>query len=65
MLCQLLSADGLRSAGHGVIHVRDYSMQKACDAEIFERAALGDRILISADKDLGTLLALRDKDKPY
>jgi predicted nuclease of predicted toxin-antitoxin system len=35
-----LIADGLRSAGHDVIHVRDYSMQKASDLEIFERAAL-------------------------
>ncbi len=57
-------AEGLRVAGHDAAHVRDYGMQGAPDAEIFERAADENRIVVSADTDFGTLLATRRASEP-
>ena len=52
-----LIAEGLRSACHDAIHIRNYHLQKGTDPEVFARAAEEDRILISADSDFRTLLA--------
>ncbi len=57
-------AEGLQRAGYDVIHVREYGLQTSEDEVIFERAAFEGRIIISADTDFGTLLALRHVKKP-
>lgn len=57
-------ADQLVDAGHDAKHVRDYDLQAASDEEIFDRAKEEDRIVVSADTDFGTLLAIRQEPYP-
>ena len=57
-------AQGLRRSGHDAAHVRDYGLQQAGDAEVFEKAATEDRVIVSADTDFATLLAMRSAAKP-
>lgn len=57
-------AEKLRAIGHDAAHVRDRQMHAAPDEAIFDWAAREDRIIVSADTDFGTLLALRGESKP-
>lgn len=57
-------AHELGAAGHDAVHVRQYELQAASDAEIFDRAAAEDRIIVSTDTDFGTLLAQRRTAQP-
>ena len=53
-----LIAEGLRNSGHDAVHARDYGLQRADDETIFARGRQERRIIVSADTDFGTLLAL-------
>lgn len=57
-------ASGLRTAGYDAIHVRDVGLATADDVVIMDYAADEKRIIVSADTDFGTLLALRQELTP-
>jgi predicted nuclease of predicted toxin-antitoxin system len=59
-----LLAESLRGHGHDAAHVRDFDMQAAPDTAVLAFARQQDRILMSADVDFGTLLALSGRPKP-
>jgi predicted nuclease of predicted toxin-antitoxin system len=56
-------AFGLKQAGYDAVHVRDFGLQTEEDGLIFEKAAIEERILVSADTDFGTILALKQEAK--
>jgi len=54
----------LSDAGHDALHVCDFGLGAAPDTEILERAFVEERVVVSADSDFATLLALRSSSKP-
>ena len=59
-----LVAERLCEAGHNAVHVRAYDLQAATDEVIVERAREEQRIVVSADTDFATILALRLARQP-
>jgi predicted nuclease of predicted toxin-antitoxin system len=54
----------LKDNGYDSIHVRDIHLQKCSDDEIFDYAQKDNRIIVSADTDFGTIIALRNERFP-
>jgi predicted nuclease of predicted toxin-antitoxin system len=59
-----LVAEGLRVAGHDAVHVRDRGLHAAPDSAVFSLAEDEHRVIVSADTDFGTILALRSLSEP-
>ena len=57
-------AAGLLALGHNAVHVRDYALSAASDLDVFKRAKDEGRIIVSADTDFGTLLAVHSAVSP-
>jgi len=57
-------SEQLQNHGHDTIHVRDIGMQTCSDEEIFDFAQKEERIIVSADTDFGTIIALRNEHFP-
>ena len=57
-------AEGLRQANHDAIHVRDLGLAAADDETIVEHADRDQRVIVSADTDFGTILAMRNTARP-
>jgi predicted nuclease of predicted toxin-antitoxin system len=57
-------AEGLRQADHDAVHVRDLGLAAAADETIFDHADRDQRVIVSADTDFGTILAMRNTARP-
>jgi len=57
-------AASLADAGHDAVHVSDVGMSRATDTEILDMADGQDRVVVSADTDFGTLLAVSNRRGP-
>ncbi len=57
-------AEEIARSWHDALHVRDLGMQAATNGEIFDLAAEEGRVIVSADTDFGTILALRRTAEP-
>lgn len=54
----------LSERGHDAVHVADVGLLTASDEEILMRAGDDERVVLSADSDFGTLLAVGRLSKP-
>jgi predicted nuclease of predicted toxin-antitoxin system len=57
-------ADVVRPAGHDVTIAREVGLQRASDEVVIATARLERRVLVSADTDFGTILALTGATTP-
>lgn len=59
-----LVSDQLAALGHDAIHVRQRDMSSAPDVHVLSLAEEEGRIVVSADTDFGSLLAVRNAGHP-
>ncbi len=52
------------SAGHNAVHVTDLGLRGTTDEALLAKAAHDDRVIVTADTDFGTLLALTGASEP-
>ncbi len=57
-------AEGLRQADHDALHVGDLGLAAADDETFFEHADRDQRVIVSADTEFGTILAMRNAASP-
>lgn len=57
-------AVALTETGHDAVHIADLGMSRATDTEIVRSAERDSRVIISADTDFGTLLAMSGAARP-
>jgi predicted nuclease of predicted toxin-antitoxin system len=57
-------AGALSGQGHDAVHVADLGLQGAPDVEVLAKARTDDRVVVTADTDFGTLLALSGASGP-
>lgn len=57
-------ATRLNERGHDAVHVRELGLQQASDQAIFARSVAEARVLVSADTDFGTLIAVHRTTRP-
>jgi len=57
-------AELLVAAGHDAVHVRTYGIHAARAEEILARALEENRVVVSADSDIGAILAAQEAEHP-
>lgn len=57
-------AEALTKAGYDATHVRDCGLLKARDEQILAQAQVDGQVILSADTDFATILALRNLPSP-
>ena len=50
-------AEQLRAEGHDAVHLREQGLGRLADEEIFAKAGVEGRIIVTADLDFGAILA--------
>lgn len=57
-----ITVEWLKEAGHDVVTARDLEMERATDRELLERSQAMKHLLVTRDKDFGTLIFLGEYD---